>query len=683
MATENPSPSVTELQEEIQRLQQEHEQLIFEYEARLSDEQLVCHMLRDTLEETDKRLNEYAVAYIDTVNSTTWKLSKPIRIVSGKLRSLVRKNAILRKLAKGVVLIFRHGFKEAFKMVHRQVGMGTVQVCYAPSKERRQEEENTVFDRDITFSVLVPLYNTPIRFLDDMIRSVQDQTYGKWELCLADGSDDAHSNVGERCMEYVQKDPRIVYKKLEKNMGISGNTNACIDMSTGNFISLFDHDDVLHPSALFETMKAICEHGADFVYTDEATFEGNNITNIITFHHKPDYAVDTLRANNYICHFSSFSRELLEKAGQFRHEYDGSQDHDMILRLTENAKKVYHVRELLYFWRSHKASVASDINSKPYAIKAGQRAVHDSIVRTTGYECEVTSSKAFPTIYNIAYELKEKPLVSIIIPNCNHAEDLKRCITSIVAKSTYPNYEILILENNSTEDDIFEYYKKLERFHKIRVIHYEGAFNYSDINNVGVKEAKGDYVLLLNNDVSIITDDWIEQLMMYAQRDDVGAVGAKLLYPDKTIQHAGIILGLGADRTAGHEHYGLAYENLGYMGRLYYARNTTAVTGACLLIRKSIYEEVGGLDTSFAVAYNDVDFCLRVREKGYLNVFTPLAELYHYESASRGSDKENKNRDRFLQEAEQFRSRWKDALEAGDPYYNPHFSLDHADFRLK
>ena len=683
MAEEKQTPSVTELQDEIRRLKDEKERLIFEYEAKLSDEQLTSHILRDTLEETDKRLSEYATAYTETIRSTTWKLSKPIRFVSGKCRSAVKSNAMLRKLAKGVRLVLRHGIREAFKMVHRQVGMGTVQVCYAISDERRREEEETVFDRDITFSILVPLYNTPIRYLDDMIRSVQEQTYGKWELCLADGSDDAHGNVGERCAEYVRNDPRIVYKKLEKNMGISGNTNACIDMSTGNFISLFDHDDVLHPSALFETMKAICEHGADFVYTDEATFEGNNITNIITFHYKPDYAVDTLRANNYICHFSSFSRELLDKAGPFRHEYDGSQDHDMILRLTECAENVYHVRELLYFWRSHKASVASDINSKPYAIQAGQRAVHDSIVRTTGYECEVTSSKAFPTIYNIAYELKDKPLVSIIIPNCNHVDDLRRCVMSVVAKTTYPNYEILILENNSDEEEIFEYYKQLDQYHKIRILHYEGAFNYSDINNVGVKAAKGEYVLLLNNDISVITEDWIEQLLMYAQRDDVGAVGAKLLYPDKTIQHAGIILGLGADRTAGHEHYGLDYEHLGYMGRLYYARNTTAVTGACLLIRKSIYEEVGGLDTSFAVSYNDVDFCLRVRKKGYLNVFTPLAELYHYESASRGSDQSSKNRDRFLQEAEHFRTRWKDALEAGDPYYNPHFSLDHADFRLK
>lgn len=680
---EKRTPSVDSLLTRIADLEQEKKELAFEYEAKLSDEQLTVQALQELLDETNEHLNEYATAYIGVISSTTWKMSKPFRWVTGKMRSTVQSSPLLRKLAKGTRLVLRNGLSEALKLTHRKIKLGGVQNLCVIDDERRRIEEATVFDRDITFSILVPLYNTPLRYLNDMIESVQAQTYPHWELCLADGSDDAHDEVGKRVLELATKDPRIVYKKLEKNMGISENTNACIAMSTGNFISLFDHDDVLHPSALFETMKAICEHGADFVYTDEATFEGNDITNIITFHYKTDYAVDTLRANNFICHFSSFSRELLNKAGLFRHEYDGSQDHDMILRLTENAQKVYHVRELLYFWRSHKASVASDINSKPYAIKAGQRAVHDSIVRSTGYECVVTSSKAFPTIYNIAYELKDKPLVSIIIPNCNHTEDLKRCITSIVSRTTYPNYEIIIMENNSTDEELFAYYEKLDRYNKIRIVRYEGAFNYSDINNVGVKHAKGEYVLLLNNDISVISKDWIEQLLMYAQREDVAAVGAKLLYPDRTIQHAGIILGMGSDRTAGHEHYRIPYDNLGYMGRLYYARNTTAVTGACLLIRKAVYEEVGGLDTSFAVAYNDVDFCLRLREKGYLNVFTPLAELYHYESVSRGSDQSETNRERFEQEAARFRERWAKALADGDPYFNPHFSLDHSEFRLK
>ncbi len=670
----------------LKKTQEEKEQLIAEYEAKLSDHKLTKQLMYEMYTEEISNLNNYATAYIGILNSRTWKLGKPFRWLGTKVKTLVSKSKILLKLVKGIKLTLRVGPKHALKAACKQIDLGKIRYTEI-SSEQRAKEEGTKFSKDITFSILVPLYNTPIKYLNDMIESVQSQTYPKWELCLADGSDDQHAEVSARVKEYADKDPRIVYKKLEENMGISGNTNACVKMSTGNFVSLFDHDDILHPSALYETMKAICDHDADFVYTDEATFEGNDITKIITIHHKPDYAVDNLRANNYICHFSSFSRELLGKIGDelFRKEYDGSQDHDMVLRLTEKAQKVFHVRKLLYLWRSHPQSVASDINSKPYAIAAGQKAVHDSIVRTTGRECVVTSSKAFPTIYNINYELIDTPLVSIIIPNCDHYHDLKRCLQSLIAKTSYDNYEILIMENNSSEsnDELFTFYKQLQKFHKIRVITYDKKFNYSDINNVGVQHANGKYVLLLNNDVEIITPDWIEQMLMYAQREDVGAVGAKLLYPDRTIQHAGIIIGMGADRVAGHEHYRVPYEELGYMGRMYYARNASAVTAACLLIRKSVYEEVGGLDPEFAVAYNDIDFCLKVRKAGYLNVFTPLAELYHYESASRGSDQSEENRQRFLKEVAIFKDRWHDFLEEGDPYFNPNFSLDHSDFRLK
>lgn len=639
--------------------------------------------LHSRQQETAGHLHNYMVSYNNLSGSRWWKITKPFRFVEDKLKGFFRRFAFFRKLKKGFRLLFTVGPKETLRRFKKEIHVGPVKNYYAITDERRKEEESTVFGKDVKFSILVPLYNTPIKFLEDMIVSVQNQTYKNWELCLADGSDDKHGEVGEFVLKLQAKDPRIVYKKLEKNMGISENTNACIDMATGDYIALFDHDDVLHPSALYENMKAICEHNADFMYTDEATFEGNDVTNIITMHYKPDYAVDNLRSNNYICHFSVFSRALLEKAGRFRHEYDGSQDHDMILRLTENASKVFHIRELLYFWRSHKASVASDINSKPYAIEAGKKAVHDSIVRTTGRECKVLSSRAFPTIYNIDFELIGNPMISIIIPNYNHVDDLRKCIESIILKTTYDNYEIIVMENNSDDKELFEYYEYISTMFGVRVIKYEGEFNYSDINNKGVKEANGEYVLLLNNDIEVISLDWLQQLLMYAQREDVAAVGAKLLYPDETIQHAGIIIGLGPSRTAGHENHRVPNYNVGYMGRLCYARNISAVTGACLMIKKSLYEEVGGLDTSFAVAFNDVDFCLRLREKGYLNVFTPMAELYHYESVSRGSDTDKKNVKRFEEECEIFRSRWKKILDDGDPYYNPHFSLDHSDYRLK
>jgi GT2 family glycosyltransferase len=553
-----------------------------------------------------------------------------------------------------------------------------------PTPEEREIQSNTKFDKMVKISILVPLYNTPLSFLNDMIESVMNQTYQNWELCLADGSDRDHDEVESRCREYISKDSRIIYKRLEKNEGIAGNTNRCYEMATGDYIGLFDHDDVLHPAALYEYVKAINEQDADYIYCDEATFSGGSIDNMITLHFKPDFAPDNLRANNYICHFSVFSRELLEGTELFRSGFDGSQDHDMILRLTASAKKIVHVPKLMYYWRSHKASVASDINAKPYAIAAAKGAVADHLTKCGFKNFEIKSTRAFETIFEIKYEILSEDKISILIPNKDHADDLKRCIDSIMERTTYNNYEIIIIENNSEDNETFEYYKTLEKQNNITVVTYKGEFNYSKINNFGAKFAKGKYLLLLNNDTQVITMNWLEDMLMYAQRPDVGAVGAKLYYADKTIQHAGVVIGLGAHRTAGHIHYRVGSDNLGYMGKLCYAQNVSAVTGACLMVKKSLYDELGGLEESFKVALNDVDFCLRIREKGLLNVFTPFAELYHFESASRGSDiVDEAKAKRYEEEAEHFRDRWKEVLEKGDPYYNPNFSLDRSDYSLK
>ena len=553
-----------------------------------------------------------------------------------------------------------------------------------PSKEQAEAERATVFPRMVKISILVPLYNTPKEFLVEMIESVTGQTYANWELCLADGSDAEHAYVGETCLEYAAKaDGRIVYKKLDKNMGISGNTNACLTLASGEFIGLFDHDDVLHPSVLYEYVKAINEQGADYLYCDEITFKSGDVNKMLTLHFKPDYAPDNLRANNYICHFSVFSRELLDGTELFRTQFDGSQDHDMILRLTDNAKKIVHVPRVMYYWRSHAGSVASGIEAKPYAIAAAKGAVAEHLKKHGFDGFAISSTRAFATIFRIQYQILGHPKISIVIPNKDHVEDLKRCVTSILEKSTYDNFEIIIVENNSETSEIKDYYKTLEGNEKIKIVTYEGGFNYSAINNFGVRFADGEYILLLNNDTQVITPNWLEELLMYAQRKDVGAVGAKLYYGDHTIQHAGVILGLGAHRTAGHCHYKQARQNLGYMGRLCYAQNFSAVTGACLMVKKSLYEEVGGLDESFAISLNDVDFCLKLREKGLLNVFTPFCELFHFESTSRGLDDQGEKAERYNKESERFREKWKAVLEAGDPYYNPNFSLDKSDFSLK
>ena len=652
------------------------EEKLRSYRDALEREEEKQTVLQKKLEEEQQKNGDLETKLERIKGSKIWKMSKPLRDVMHFMMRTKERLGYYGSL-KGIAR--KLNAKMIEKKARRQHGTASF-----PNAQEAERQKNTVFDRDVTFSILVPVYNTPEKFLRQAIESVISQTYPKWQLCLADGSDEAHATVGKICQEYADKDDRITYQKLSENKGISGNTNACLAMARGNYIALFDHDDVLHPSVLYEYMKVICEKDADYIYCDEATFHGNKtIDDMITLHFKPDYAPDNLCANNYICHFSAFKRTLLEGTELFRSEFDGSQDHDMILRLTAKAKCVVHVPKLLYYWRSHAGSVASDISAKSYAIEAAKGAVAAHL-REEGWEnFEITSTKAFETIFRIKYEIKGNPRVSILIPNKDHLDDLKRCISSIVEKSSYDNYEIIVIENNSTTDEIFAYYEELKKNPDIRVVTYEGDFNYSAINNFGERYATGEYILLLNNDTQVITLDWIEELLMYAQREDVGAVGAKLYYEDKTIQHAGVVLGLGAHRTAGHTHYRVSSNNLGYMGRLCYAQDVMAVTGACLMMRKSLFEELGGLDEGFAVSLNDVDLCIRAWKSGHVNVFTPFAELYHFESVSRGLDDKGEKAKRYDRESAVFREKWKDLLEKGDPYYNPNFSLDRSDFALK
>ncbi|MCC8052111.1 MAG: glycosyltransferase family 2 protein [Clostridiales bacterium] len=617
--------------------------------------------------------------------------------VKTALKKLLAKNAVTERWGRRINSFLKGNRYCLWKKTPEKAAA----ILCPPEEFARQR--NTKFAQDICVSIVVPLYNTPVGFLKEMIASVRLQSYENWELVLADGSDDKHSEVQSVCEKLMQEDGRIRYKKLPENLGISGNTNACLDMASGDYIALLDHDDFLHPSALFETVKAVCEHGADYVYTDEAAFLDDNIFDVSIRHCKPDFAIDNLRANNYICHFSMFRAGLLEKAGRFRTEYDGSQDFDMILRLTEQAKKVFHVRKILYFWRSHPDSVASDISAKPYAADAAKRAVESHLARCH-MKAEVTHTDVFPAIFRIRYALNSRddfapapvdgrsscsdsshsdvssPRISILIPNKDHVDDLLTCVGSILETSTYDNYEILIIENNSTEGETFALYHELEKREKVRVLNYDGAFNYAGLNNFAAKEADGEYLLFLNNDTKVITPAWMEELLMYGQRPDVAAVGAKLYYGDDTVQHAGIVIGLGADRAAGHSHYGFGRGEVGYMGRLCYAQDVSAVTGACMLVKKRIYEALGGMDERLGVAYNDVDFCLKAREKGYLNVFTPFCELYHYESKTRGYEEDAERKRRFGQEAALFKEKWAKLLAEGDPYYSPYFSLDRADF---
>lgn len=552
-----------------------------------------------------------------------------------------------------------------------------------PTDKEREAQEGTHFPYSPRFSVITPLYNTPEEFLYEMIMSVMGQTYGNFELCLADGSDSSHAYVGRICRTLAEKDGRIKYKKLEKNEGISGNTNECLKMAEGDYIGLLDHDDILHPCALFEYVGAINEKGADFLYCDEVTFNRGDIDHMLVAHFKPDFAIDNLRSNNYICHFTCFKRSLLSGMELFRREYDGSQDHDMVLRLTAKANCIVHVPKILYYWRSHPGSVALDLSTKQYAVDAAYRAISDHL-RESGLEFdEVTSVKEVLTHYRIKYKIKGEPLVSLLIPNKDHLEDLKRAIDSVLGLSTYGNFEIIVAENNSESPEIFEYYDELRDDPRIRVVRFQGEFNYSAVNNFAANEARGEYFILLNNDCEVITPDWIQEMLMFAQRPDVGAVGAKLYYPDGNIQHAGVVLGLGPDRVAGHIFYQMPGDAWGYMGRMTYAQDMSAVTGAALMVSREHFKEVGGLDENFKVALNDVDFCLKLRDKGYVNVWTPFAKLTHYESRSRGFDTDPEKAGRFAREVAAFKEKWGSLIAAGDPYYNPNLSLDYQDCRIK
>ena len=628
----------------------------------------------------NNQIQQLTLDYQVISNAFFWRVTKPARVALDWFKNLVSKNEKVYLTCQFAKNTLRHGLGYAKENRREYLEGKRIQEPQAWfSDEERRRQSQFKFKRNIRFSILVPLYNTPEDFLAQMIQSVLDQTYANWELCLADGSDKDHSAVKQYCMEMAHKDKRIKYTKLKENEGISGNTNACISMSTGDYIALFDHDDILYPSALFENMKVICEENADLIYSDENTFHSDP-AEVYWSHFKPDYAPDTLRSYNYICHLTVFKRELLDEVGGgFRSEFDGSQDYDMILRLTEKAKRIVHIPKPLYYWRGHAGSVASDVGAKAYTVKAAKAALQEHLKRI-GLKGKVLDS-LIPSTYKIQYEIEGEPLISIVIPNMDHVDDLKKCIDSILGKSSWKNLEIIIVENNSRETETFEYYRSIENRREIQIATWNGGFNFSAICNFGFRAARGDYILLLNNDIQVITPDWIEQMLMFAQRRDVGAVGAMLYYPDDTVQHAGVILGIGG--VAGHSHKYFKRGEYGYASRMTIAQNLSAVTAACCLIPRHVWEQVGGLDESFAVAFNDVDLCMRIRKAGYLIVWTPYAELYHFESKSRGLEDTQEKQERFKSEVEHFHERWDEMLKAGDPYYNPNLTLEREDFSFK
>ena len=586
-------------------------------------------------------------------------------------------------IRKGFRYMKHYGLKEFWIRLHErfepeEVPYGPWYRAYIPTEETLETQRKQKFDYSPLISIAVPAYQTPVEFLRQMIESLIVQTYSNWELCIVNASPD-NEEMQKVLAEYSAGDSRVRFCNLKENLGIAENTNRAFAMTKGEFVGLLDHDDLLAPNALYEIVKILQDHPqADALYTDEDKVT-TELDEHFQPHLKPDFNLDLLRSNNYICHFFVVRKSIVEKAGGFRKEFDGAQDYDFIFRCTENAGEVLHVPEILYHWRTHKASTADNPASKMYAFEAGKRAIEAHLERT-GTKGEVSHTQDLG-FYRVKYSVQGQPLVSVIIPNKDEKETLQTCLEMLEKNTGYQNFEIIIVENNSTTDEIFRYYKELSGNRKIHLLRWGKEFNYSAINNFAVAHAKGEYLLFLNNDVKSINSDWLEEMLGVCQRPEVGGVGAKLIYPDNTIQHAGCVIGMGG--IAGHMFVDMPADHTGYLHKASLLQDMSAVTAACLLMKKEVFEQAGGFTEELAVAFNDVDLCLKVRKNGYLIVYDPYVKLYHMESKTRGAEDSKEKVRRFQTEIEYMRCHWIDILKNGDPCYNKNLSLTKWNYSLK
>ena len=557
--------------------------------------------------------------------------------------------------------LIRKGPKETARRALLRFGRKRLEKRYVRSlnlpEEEKELQRRTQFSRKVLFSIAVPLYNTPPELLRETIASVKEQTYAGWQLCLADGSDAAHGDVREYCEQAAREDPRILYRKLDKNGGISENTNACLEMATGDYIVLFDHDDLLLPNALYESAKVVCEKGADFVYSDEIVFESPNREKVIGARFKPDFSPETLLSNNYICHLTVFSRKLLEKAGPFRKEYDGSQDHDMVLRLTDVAERIVHIPKVLYLWRAVPTSVASDISSKTYAIEAGRKAVRAFLKERRGTDAAVESTEAYPTLYRVRYPLAGEPSVHAFLWLGSKEKNAAERIRALKEKTSWKNWTVTAVTEAA------------------------GRTGRAAALAEAARNAKEDYLLFADGIPEALTEDWIEELLMFAQQKEIGAVGGKLLFTENSVRHAGVILGLGADHLVGRAYYRVDGDSAGYFGQMAVAGNVSAVTAECMLVSRAKYEAAGGFPAEYTDALFDVDFCLTLLGMGWRNVYTPFA-LLRGGKAGRYYLELGKETPSYTEDAALFCKRRKKELETGDPYYNPNLSLRYEDYRI-
>ena len=604
----------------------------------------------------------------------------------------MRLNAIPYKCKKAWKYLRHFGPKAFFEhLVERlepsDVPYGPWFEKYRPDKETLDALRRKNRSDDPFVSLIVPAYEPNEAYFRAMVASVAAQTYENWELCIADASDrtDRVRRVLREfsALEWTEDGTkervpgRIRVRHLSRNGGIADNTNAAFAMTSGTYIGLLDHDDLLAPHAL-RMMVDAAEGGADMLYSDEdkITAEGEKHfqPNL-----KPSFNEDLLRSNNYITHFLVVRRALFETVGGFRHDYDGAQDYDFIFRCAEQAKRIVRVPEILYHWRTHASSTADNPESKLYAYEAGKRAIEDHLTRV-GEEGEVMLLPEYG-FYRVRYPVKGTPLVSIIIPNKDEAEALRLCMDAI-RRNAYAHYEVIIVENGSVDAETFALYEELQKDPKIRVIPYDAPFNYAAINNAAAAVANGDYLLFMNNDVRASIDrGWLSEMLGVCMRPHVGAVGAKLYYPDDHIQHAGCIIGIGG--IAGAVFTDMPRSRKGYLNKASILQDLSAVTAALMMTKKESFDAVGGFTEELAVAFNDIDYCLKLREQDLLVVFDPYVEAYHDESRTRGPEDTEEKRRRFQNEIEYMRTRWEDILKEGDPYYHPHLSLKKWDYSLK
>ncbi len=528
------------------------------------------------------------------------------------------------------------------------------------------------------FSIAMATYNTPETYLRAALDSVLAQVYPDWELCIAD---DASPDPFVRgvLQEYADRDPRIKLVFREKNGHISRATNSALELATGDFVGFLDHDDLLTPDALYECALVINRSpDVDMIYSDEDKIDDDGRLSDPFF--KPDWNPETFLSRNYTCHFGVYRLSLALEVGGYRTGFEGSQDYDFVLRLTERTRRIEHISKVLYHWRMHAASTSVSLAAKPYARDSAVRALEETLIRRDE-PGRVTFREDVPGIYIVRYAVRKREKVSVIVPTRDHGDDVDRCLESIFENDGYDDFEVAIVDNGSTDQaslETFESWRRRDR--RVRVLRHDVPFNYSKINNYGVSQTDGTYVLLLNNDTEVISSDWMEAMVEQAQRPAIGAVGSLLLFPDGSVQHAGVIIGLGG--VAAHSHKHAPSGAPGYFFTLRSINNFSAVTAACLMVRRSVFDQVGGLDEGLAIAFNDVDFCLKVVAAGYRNVYLPHVQLYHYESKSRGHETTPEKVERFQNEIRTIQRRWK-TLTKIDPCYNPNLTVDAEDYGIR